>query len=253
MKTNSPLFRWSALSLASAVLMGSLTACAPLLVGGTFFGTVKVATDRRTTETQLVDEAIELRAFNRLRETLVDRGRVSAASFGRRVLLVGEVPSAEDKALAERAVSSIDNVLRVINELQVSPAVPLNQRSEDVIITGRIRAQILDARDLTSNAFKITVNRGVVYIMGIVTDREADRVTNMARNTPGVKQVVNMVDLITEAELARIQIGQQRAPANPAVPSGNAVPSSAPPSGPSSGPPSALPAPATNIAPGQPL
>ena len=241
----SPLFRLSVLTLSASVLMGGLTACAPLLMGGAFFGTVKVATDRRTTETQLVDEAIELRAFNRLRESLGDRGRVSATSFGRRVLLVGEVPSVEDKALAERAVSSVDNVLRVINELQVSPVVPLSQRSEDVIITGRIRAQILDAKDLTSNAFKITTNRGVVYIMGIVTNRESTRATNMARTTLGVKQVVNMMDLISEADLARIQIGQKQAPVNQVAPTGSIVSPSKPTD--------AVPAPATTIQPGQPL
>lgn len=243
MKPNPFFFRLSAVTLSAAVLVGGLSACAPLLVGGAFFGTVKVATDRRTAETQLVDEAIELRAFNRLRSTLGERGRVNTTSYGRRVLLVGEVPTAEDKALAERAVASVDNVLRVINELQVMPAVPLNQRSEDVIITGRIRAQILDAKDLTSNAFKITTNRGVVYIMGVVTNREAARVTNMARMIQGVKQVVNMVDLISEEELARIQAGTKRSNIEQPIVTGEPV----------SAPPGAVPAPATTIAPGQPL
>jgi osmotically-inducible protein OsmY len=245
MKPISPLFRWSVLTLSVAVLMGGLTACAPLLVGGAFFGTVKVATDRRTAETQLVDEAIELRAFNRLRESLGNRGRVNATSFGRRVLLVGEVPTAEDRALAERAVASVDNVQRVINELQVMPVVQLNQRSEDVVITTKIRSIILNSKDLTSNAFKITTNRGVVYIMGIVTDREAARVTNIARTTQGVRQVVNMVDLITEADLARIQEGIKRGGSDAALPTGSPATVSAPPG--------AVPAPATTIAPGQPL
>jgi osmotically-inducible protein OsmY len=243
MKPSPFFFRLSAVTLSAAVLVGGLSACAPLLVGGAFFGTVKVATDRRTAETQLVDEAIELRAFNRLRSVLGERGRVNTTSYGRRVLLVGEVPTAEDKALAERAVASVDNVLRVINELQVMPAVPLNQRSEDVIITGRIRAQILDAKDLTSNAFKITTNRGVVYIMGVVTNREAARVTNMARMIQGVKQVVNMVDLISEEELARIQAGTKRSNIEQPIVTGE----------PASAPPGAVPAPATTIAPGQPL
>jgi osmotically-inducible protein OsmY len=245
MKSISPLFRWSVLTLSAAVLMGGLTACAPLLVGGAFFGTVKVATDRRTAETQLVDEAIELRSFNRLRESLGNRGRVNATSFGRRVLLVGEVPTAEDRALAERAVASVDNVQRVINELQVMPVVPLSQRSEDVVITTKIRSIILNSKDLTSNAFKITTNRGVVYIMGVVTDRESARATNIARTTQGVKQVVNMVDLITEADLARIQSGIKRSGSDAAIPTGVPAPASAPPG--------AVPAPATPIAPGQPL
>lgn len=241
----SPLFRLSALALSAAVLVGGLSACAPLVMGGAFFGTIKVATDRRTAETQLVDEAIELRSFNRLREALADRGRVNVTSYGRRVLLVGEVPTAADKALAERAVGSVDNVLRVINELNVMPNVPLGQRSEDVVITTKIRAQILDAKDLTSNAFKITTNRGVVYIMGVVTNQEAAKATQIARTTQGVKQVVNMVDLISEAELARIQTRAQQANTEQSIPTGVAAPANAPPG--------AVPAPATTIAPGQPL
>jgi osmotically-inducible protein OsmY len=245
MKSTLNLFRLSAAAVAAGFLATSLSGCAPLLVGGAFFGTVKVATDRRTAETQVVDEAIELRSFNRLRSAVGDRGRVSATSYGRRVLLVGEVPTAEDKALAERAVASVDNVLRVINELQVMPTVPLNQRSEDVVITGRIRAQILDAQDLTSNAFKITTNRGVVYVMGVVTDRESARVTNMARTLPGVKQVINMVDIISEAELARIQAGAKRTNLEQPIVTGAPVPASAPPD--------AVPAPPVTIAPGQRL
>lgn len=243
MKSTPFFFRLSGVALFAAMLAGGLSACTPLLVGGAFFGTVKVATDRRTAETQLVDEAIELRAFNRLRSALGERGRVNATSYGRRVLLVGEVPTAEDKALAERTVASVDNVLHVINELQVLPVVPLNQRSEDVMITGRIRAQILDAKDLTSNTFKITTNRGVVYIMGVVTNREAARVTNMARMTQGVKQVVNMVDLISEEELARIQAGTKLSNIEQSIVTGDTA----------TAPPGAVPAPATTIAPGQPL
>jgi osmotically-inducible protein OsmY len=261
MNAISPFFRWGALTLSVAVMVGGLSACAPMLVGGAFLGTIKMATDRRTSETQLVDEAIELRAFNRLRESLGERARIHVTSFGRRVLLVGEVPTAEDRALAERAVASVDNVLRVINELKVMPVVPLGQRSEDIVITTKIRAQILEAKDLVSNAFKITTNRGVVYLMGIVTDREAQQAIQMARTTQGVKQVVNMVDLISEAELARIQIGQRQPSAAPttatgtatATATGESAPVTAPATAPVTAPSNAVPAPATNIAPGQPL
>jgi osmotically-inducible protein OsmY len=186
-----------ALGLSGAVLAGALSACAPLLVGGAVLGTVKVTADRRTAETQLVDEAIELRAGNRLREALANRGRVNPTSYGRRVLLLGEVPTAADKALAERTVATVDNVLKVINELSVMPVASLGQRSEDVGITARVRGQMLNAKDLNSNAFTITTHLGVVYILGIVTEQEAARAVELARNTQGVKRVVNMVDVIS--------------------------------------------------------
>ncbi len=197
---HSPQFRWMALGLSGAVLAGALSACAPLLVGGAVLGTVKVTADRRTAETQLVDEAIELRAGNRLREALANRGRVNPTSYGRRVLLLGEVPTEADKALAERTVATVDNVLKVINELSVMPVASLGQRSEDVGITARVRGQMLNAKDLNSNAFTITTHLGVVYILGIVTEQEASRAVELARNTQGVKRVVNMVDVISQAE-----------------------------------------------------
>jgi osmotically-inducible protein OsmY len=243
----SPLFRLSTLALSAAVLVGGLSACAPLVIGGAFFGTVNVATDRRTAETQLVDEAIELRVFNRLITSTNNKGRVSAVSYGRRVLLLGEVPTAEDKVMAERVAASVDNVQRVISELKVMPNATVSQRSEDALITKKIQAALIGAKDLNSNAFKITTNQSTVYVLGVVTSREADRAIGIARTTTGVKQVVNMVDLISEATLQSLQ------PTSPgAAPTGPAA-TSAPAASTPSAPPGAIPAPPTVIAPGQPL
>jgi osmotically-inducible protein OsmY len=247
MTTPSPLFRLSALVAAAALLAGGLSACAPLLVGGAFFGTVKVATDRRTAETQLVDEAIELRVFNRLVTSTSNKGRVTAVSYGRRVLLLGEVPSAEEKVVVERVAASVDNVLRVINELKVMPNATLGQRSDDALITKRIQTSILGAKDLTYSAFKIVSNLGTVYVMGVVTQREADRVVAITRTTPGVKQVVNMVDLISEQTLSGLQTSGVRGEPPAAAPVTAPMPSTP------SAPPGAIAAPPTIIAPGQPL
>jgi osmotically-inducible protein OsmY len=238
------LFRFSALALSAAVLVGGLSACAPLVIGGAFFGTVNVATDRRTAETQLVDEAIELRIFNRLITSTNNKGRVSAVSYGRRVLLLGEVPTAEDKVMAERVAASVDNVQRVISELKVMPNATVGQRSEDALITKKIQAALIGAKDLNSNAFKITTNQSTVYVLGVVTPREADRAIGIARTTTGVKQVVNMVDLISEATLQGLQ---PRGPG--AAPAATSAPAASTPSA----PPGAIPAPPTVIAPGQPL
>lgn len=240
-----PLFRFSALALSAAVLVGGLSACAPLVIGGAFFGTVNVATDRRTAETQLVDEAIELRIFNRLITSTNNKGRVSAVSYGRRVLLLGEVPTAEDKVVAERVAASVDNVQRVISELKVMPNASASQRSQDALITKRIQTALIGAKDLASSAFKITTSQSTVYVLGVVTPREADRAIGIARTTPGVKQVVNMVDMISEATLQGLQ--PSNTGAAPAATTG--APSVSTPSA----PPGAIPAPPTVIAPGQPL
>ena len=248
--TLRPLFRLSTLALSAAVLVGGLSACAPLVMGGAFFGTVNVATDRRTAETQLVDEAIELRVFNRLITSTNNKGRVSAVSYGRRVLLLGEVPTAEDKVMAERVAASVDNVQRVISELRVMPNASASQRSQDALITKKIQATLIGSKDLVSSAFKITTNQSTVYILGVVTQREADRAIAIARNMDGVKQVVNMVDLISEETLKGLMpTGPGAASTAPATPAAPSAPAASTPSA----PPGAIPAPPTVIAPGQPL
>ena len=245
-----PLFRLSTLALSAVVLVGGLSACAPMVIGGAFFGTVNVATDRRTAETQLVDEAIELRVFNRLITSTNNKGRVSAVSYGRRVLLLGEVPTAEDKVMAERVAASVDNVQRVISELRVMPNASASQRSQDALITKKIQATLIGSKDLVSSAFKITTNQSTVYILGVVTQREADRAIAIARNMDGVKQVVNMVDLISEETLKGLMpTGPGAASTAPATPAAPSAPAASTPSA----PPGAIPAPPTVIAPGQPL
>jgi osmotically-inducible protein OsmY len=246
----SPFFRLSTLALSAAVLVSGLSACAPMVIGGAFFGTVNVATDRRTAETQLVDEAIELRVLNRLITSTNNKGRVSAVSYGRQVLLLGEVPSAEDKVVAERVAASVDNVQRVISELKVMPNASASQRSQDALITKRIQTTLIGTKDLVSSAFKITTNQSTVYVLGVATQRETDRVIAITRTTPGVKQVVNMVNLISEETLKGLMpTGPGAASSAPAATSAPAAPAASTPSA----PPGAIPAPPTVIAPGQPI
>ena len=198
--------RWSRVAAAtlSAVLLGAaLSACAPLMVGGAMTGAL-VATDRRTSGAQLEDQGIELRAANRLSEKIGQRGNVSVTSYNRRVLLTGEVASEQDKALAESTVSGVENVRGVVNALDVLGAVSLTQRSSDLLITGRVKAAMIDARDLTASSVKVVTTRGTVYLMGLLTQREADRATEITRNTQGVQRVVRVLEIISEQELARM-------------------------------------------------
>ena len=192
-------------TVAVVGVTGSLTACVPLVLGGAAAGTALVATDRRTSGAQLEDEGIELRALSRVRESFGTRVRVSTVSFNRQVLLIGEVPSLQDKQAVEDMVKTIQNVDSVVNELGVRNSPSLADRSGDLLITGRLKAAILDARDLQSNAFKVVTENNTVYLMGRVTQREADRVTGIARTIPGTQRVVRIFETITEEELQRLQ------------------------------------------------
>lgn len=189
--------------LAAAALAAGLSACAPLIVGGAVVGGV-MAVDRRTTGTQIEDEGIELRAANRIRETLGDRVHVNVTSYNRQALLTGEVPNAQDRQTVEQIVSQVENTRSVVNDLAVMPNTTLGQRSNDTFITGKVRASLVDAQDISANSFKVVTERNIVYLMGRVSQREANRATEIARGVSDVRKVVRVFEIVSEEELRRI-------------------------------------------------
>ena len=189
---------------AAAAFSGGLTACVPLVLGGAFGGGAMVASDRRTSGTQLEDEGIELRALSRLQNPLGERSHINLTSYNRQVLLTGEVASAQDKQQIEKTAAGVENVASIVNELAVMGNSTLTQRSSDTLVTARVKASLIDARDLSANAFKVVTERGTTYLMGRVTQREADRATEVVRAAPGVQKVVRMFEIISEQELARL-------------------------------------------------
>ena len=206
--------KWASAALLAALLGGAVlvSGCAPLAVGGA----VLVGVDRRTTGTQIEDQSIELRASTRLREQFGDRARFEVTSFNRRVLLLGEVPTAQDKQAAEQTVARVENVQSIVNELDTIGPVGLTQRANDSVITGRVKVALAQAPDIVSTAYKVVTNRGTVYLMGRVTQREAERGTEVARSVPGVAKVVRSFEILSEEELKRLQPAPaQPAPATP--------------------------------------
>jgi osmotically-inducible protein OsmY len=193
--------RLATLVLAAATLSG----CAALVVGGAAVGTALIVTDRRTSGAVLEDQAIELKAMNRVRDALGERGHVNSTSYNRTLLLTGEVPGEAERTAAERAVTGIDNLKGVVNELAVMGNSSLTARSNDSILTGKVKASFVDAKDLQANAVKVVTERGTVYLMGRVTEREATRATELARGVSGVQKVVRVFEVLSEAELATIE------------------------------------------------
>ena len=215
-----PVSRPARTTLAALLLGSTLAGCAPLLVGGAVLGGGLVATDRRTTGIQLEDESIELRASARVRE-LATLGRVTVTSYNRMVLLTGEVPGAAEKLAVEQAVAKVENVKSVLNELGVGPNSPLGSRTTDTFIEGKVKATLVDAKDVQANAYKVVAERGIVYLMGRVTEREAERGTELARSVKGVEKVVRAFELMSEQELAELGRSATAAPPAPA-PAGSA-------------------------------
>ena len=190
-------------TVSGLLLVSTMAACAPLMFAGVA-GTAMVASDRRTSGAQLEDEAIELRAQARIRDNLGERVHVNVTSFNRQVLLTGEVTAEKDRQGVLQLVERIENVKSVVNELSVTPLSTLSERSTDLLITAKVKASFVDSRDLFANAFKVVTERGTVYLMGRVTQREANSATHQTRNVGGVNNVVRLFEIITEDELRNL-------------------------------------------------
>lgn len=186
------------------VLAGSLQGCFPLMVGATAVGTL-AATDRRTVGAQTEDKSIELKGEGRAKKITGDGGRVAVTSYNRTVLLTGEVKDEAMKAEVQRQVATIDNVRSIENDLVVAPLSSVGARSNDLLITSKVKAAIIDTKDLYVNAFLVHTDRSVVYLMGRVTQREAKLAAEVARNTGGVRKVVTLFEFISEEDLSQLQ------------------------------------------------
>ena len=221
MKFDCMLSRGAAALVLTAAAAATLSACAPIVLGGAAVGAL-VAVDRRTSGAQIEDEAIELRGASRLRDAFGDRAHINITSYNRQVLLTGEVANDEAKQQAEQIVSRVENVKGIVNELAAMPASSLMQRSADTLVTGKVKASIVDDSSLSVSAFKVVTERSTVYLMGRVTQREADRVTQLARRVDGVQRVVRAFEIISDEELRQISTlptrssAPARAPAAPA-------------------------------------
>jgi osmotically-inducible protein OsmY len=192
-----------ALSLAAVSAVGALSGCAAALIGGAMVGGTMMVIDRRTSGTQVEDQGIELKALVRVRELALP-ANITVTSYNRVALITGQVPREADKQAVEQAIGRIENVRGVFNELAVAEPASVSSRTNDSILSGRVKAAFVDAKDLQAPAAKVVTERGVVYLMGRVTEREANRFAEVARSQNGVQKVVKVFDVISEAELAAL-------------------------------------------------
>jgi len=199
------VLRYLVLGTALLATLLSVSACFPLVAGGVVM-TGFVAVDRRTSGAMLEDQAIEVKTSTRIRDVLGERVHITVTSYNRKVLLTGEAPDAKDKEQAGEIDKNIDNVSSVWNEVGVTSITTLTERTNDLVAAGRIKADLIDAKDLFSNAYKIVVERGAVYVMGRITAREAKRVSSVISGVTGVKKVVLVHETITEDELANLNV-----------------------------------------------
>lgn len=196
------------LAVMAAVLASTtLSACAPILVGGAVAGTI-AATDRRTFGAQTEDKSIVVKAELKMPNIVDKSSHINVNSFNRRVLITGEVPDEETKAKVEREVRGIEGVMNVTNELEVAFSSSYTSRSNDALITSKVKLSLADAKDISANSFKVVTEKGAVFLMGRVTQREGAQAAEIARGVSGVTKVVKVFEYITEDEWKQYQPSQ---------------------------------------------
>lgn len=240
-RTTGRLLRAGLIASALGAAAVTLSGCFPVVATGMLAGALSVA-DRRTTGAQAEDQAIELKAFNQFRERFKsDQISLSVTSFNRIALLTGYAPNDAVRAEAAKVVQSIDNVRSVVNEVVLGPAPSLRTYGSDTLLTARIKASLVEAKDLQANVIKVYTDSSTVYLMGVVTEREAKRAGDIASRVSGVRRVIRAFEIISEAELSRIQL-QSGGSSNAAPVVPPTAPASAGASAPSAAPATTAPA-----------
>lgn len=194
--------------LIGATVLPALQGCFPVVAAGVTSG-VMATVDRRSLGTQTEDESIEWKAGAQVGEKLGDKAHLNFTSYNRKVLMTGEVPNEEAKSEAERIVGGLPNVQGVHNELVVGPASSFSNRSNDSFITSKIKSRSLDSGKFNPVHVKVVTEAGSAFLLGMVTQAEANAAINVARTTAGVKKVVNLMETITPAQARELDIVQK--------------------------------------------
>lgn len=205
-------------SLATAAVLAAavmpLAGCFPVIAGAMAGGVVS-ATDRRPTGTQAIDRGLQLEVENTLATRYSGAARVNVTVFNRKVLLTGEVKDDKLRQEIDQYVRGLPNAREVINELQVVSSPSFAEQSSDALVTSKVKTMLIGTEGVPSNSIKVTTERGVVYLMGVVTAPEGDRATETARNVGGVTKVVKAFDYINDAERARLDAASTSQNADP--------------------------------------
>ena len=188
----------AAIAAAALVLAG----CVPVVIGAGGAAAYSSLEDRRTTGTQIDDESIEVRAGNRVGDRFGGRVHVNVTSYNRIALVTGEVPDEAARTEVEKIVRAVPTVRDVTNDLQVAGISSLGSRANDSYLTSKVRGGLLDTKRVRPVHLKVVTEAGVVYLMGVVTEPEADEAVEIARNTGGVRKVVKVFEYCKQSDAA---------------------------------------------------
>jgi osmotically-inducible protein OsmY len=182
--------------ITTVVLVTTLNGCLPIIAGGAATGGV-MAADRRSSGAFIDDKGIELKAENQIATQLQDKIHANVASYNYNVLLTGEATDEETKSKAEALAKAIPHVRNVTNEITVGMISTISNRTNDTYITSKVKTRMVSENRFPANYVKVVTEASVVYLMGLVTHKEADDATDIARSTDGVAKVVRVFEYIS--------------------------------------------------------
>jgi len=176
-----------------------LQGCPAIIAGGSVVAVTSLE-DRRTTGTQLDDSGIESNAASRIGQRVGERAHINVTSFNRAVLLTGEAWDEATRTEVEKIVAQVPNIRNVTNEVQVAGLSSGTSRANDTAITARVKGRFVNVKDLNPLHVKVVTEAGVVFLLGLVTETEAETATDLARTTGGVRKVVKVFEYCKSTE-----------------------------------------------------
>lgn len=177
------------------VLTPALQGCFPVIAGGIGAG-ISLTNDRRTSGIYIEDQGIELKAQSRLSEKMKNQGHVSVTSYNLALLMTGEAQTPTLRAEAESIVQAIPNVRQVFNEIAIAAPSSFGDRSNDSFLTTKVKGRMIEANKFNIVHVKVVTEASVVFLMGIVTRKEAEDATEITRTTTGVSKVVRLFEYL---------------------------------------------------------
>ncbi|MBE8158233.1 MAG: BON domain-containing protein [Betaproteobacteria bacterium] len=177
-----------------------LSGCPALLAAGAAGGAV-VVNEKRTAGALVEDELIEDKALVRLHEKVGGAAHVGVTSYNRRVLLTGQAPNAEIRKQINEIIHGISNVRTIVDQMEVGNPSSLTARLSDSALTARVKVALcrIQTADFQAGGFscldvKVVTEKGVVYLLGLVSKAQAATAIDAARNLPGVIKVVKVFE-----------------------------------------------------------
>lgn len=183
----------------------ALSGCAPVLIGGAAATTAMVATDRRTVGEQVSDKEINLKVDNDLQVKFGPTARINASSYDGVVLLTGDAFSEKIRGEAAALTAAVPQVKSVINRLYVGPVASFSQITSDTWLSSKVKTTLLTTEGIPYGAVVVTVERNDVYLQGLVTQAESNKIAQTVAGVSGVKEVFTLFDVMTPEQARAMQ------------------------------------------------